>query len=119
MKLYLDFTENDNIILGIPLPNRTLRMLSLSKENFRLLKLNSEGKELDRLFSYPIGDFESVASNVSRGPGMIPTFEEESNLASTSCGLVWEIINHITGERARSRAIPWEFFETKTHEMEL
>lgn len=62
----------------------------------------------NRLFMYPVGDFDEVVnSQTVKTYGIMPSYEMVYTINSTSEGIVWEIIDLVRGKFARSNAIPW------------
>ena len=111
MQMMIEHTEKC-VLVFFPLLDRKTFMLDFPYNCLTLMDMASkEDLQNNMLSPYPCGDFDKIL-NKNRPLGVVPKFELEARGFAVPAGIVIEIRDHISGEIARSKAIPRSAFNT-------
>lgn len=113
MKMIIKSTEIYAVVF-ISLPNKEYILMNIPYDCFDLLE-NGMRKEpqMNMLNPYPFGDFEKILSK-ERPIGLVSKQDFAMECFMVPEGVIFEARDHISGEVARSKAIPRSAFNSST-----
>jgi hypothetical protein len=104
-------STKEYIVLFILLPDKKTFLINIPHDHFSIMESSMKNDpQKNMLNPYPFGDFEKILTR-DRPIGCRPIFELEMSFFMVPAGVVLEVIDHICGDTARSKAISRSAFK--------
>lgn len=111
MQVMIEHTDKC-VFVFLPMPDKKLFMLDFTYNCLTLMDIAPKEEVRNNMLSpYPCGDFDKILDK-NLPIGAVPKFELEARGFAVPAGIVIEIRDHLSGEIARSKAIPRSAFYT-------